>query len=124
MFENIRGAARLLRRNVAEELDRAKGKAVSHARMVLGARFIPEVVKYLHDSPVRSKIRFGQRAKGRGPFIARPIAGSKIRMLDGRQYVFFTDGSLRHAFGRVVGKMANRAAKRARRRGSLRAATA
>lgn len=115
MFEGIRGAARLLKRNVSEELDRANGKARSHARMILGARFIPEVMKALHTTPVRTKIRFGQRAKGRGPFIATKIAGSKIRMLDGRQYVFFTDGSLRHAFGRAVGKMAVKAAKRAKR---------
>lgn len=115
MFDKIRGVARIFKKTLQEELEHSKGKAVSRARKLLGATMIPQVTAGLQPYKRGEKFCLGRRPKGRGPFIARPIAGARIRMLDGRQYVFFSDGSLRHAFGRAVGKMAVKAAKRAKR---------
>jgi hypothetical protein len=37
---------------------------------------------------------------GKGPRVARPIAGAYVRMFDGDPMQYFTDGSLRHALGK------------------------
>lgn len=111
-----REVAKLVKRNYANAKDEGMGKAVSKARMILNARWIPEVVKFLHPER-RGLVR---RFKGRGPFIPQRIKGARIRMLDGKLYDFFSDGSLRHAFGRKIGKMARKALKRQHTRERLR----
>lgn len=47
---------------------------------------------------------------------SKPIAGALVRMHDREIMQFHTDGSLRHAGGRVKGKAARKAFKRMRRK--------
>lgn len=110
----------LVKKNYTDAKDSAAGKAVSHARLIRGGRFIPEVMKFLRPYRRGEKFCLGRRPKGRGPALAVPILGARIRMLDGKVYQFFSDGSLRHAFGRQIGKLARKALKRRRTRERVR----
>lgn len=69
----------------------------SHAKLFLQAKDIKELGPLLADGP------------------PRPIHGALVRTEDGARYCFHTDGSLRHAGGRIKGKAARKAHKRARR---------
>lgn len=101
MIRKAREAWHLLRKHYKEERAKQDGVAVSQARMVKQAKDIPEVRKQL--------------AAVEGPGGSQPIPGAGLRMLDGKPMQFFTDGSLRHALGKRVGKAARKAMKRARR---------
>ncbi len=75
-------------RELADNYRKAKaeiaGQAVSKARLVFNGLHVPGL----------------DIVKGKGPRVARPIAGAFVRMMDGDPMQYFTDGSLRHALGK------------------------
>lgn len=99
MIRKVREAMHVFRRHLKEVQAEQKGEARSRARMIKQAHDIPELRKALDA-----------HADG----AARPIQGAGVRMLDGTPMQFFSDGSLRHPFGRKVTKAARKKIKRMR----------
>lgn len=92
--------------------------------VALRSRVARVVLQALHVPGLRDEI--GLQAPFKDPLkstwvlrrdlgTAPRATSNRIKMLDGKPYVFWTDGSLRHAAGRVKGKANVKAAKRARR---------
>lgn len=96
MMGRLTGIGRELRENYDREKARIKGEARSQARMVKAAKDIEGIAESLTSGP------------------AKPIQGAGVRMKDGKPMVFHTDGSLRHAHGRAIGKAARKLLKKAR----------
>lgn len=88
MLNTLKRVGRVFKEHHAESKAELEGKARSKARLLLPARFIPELRKFLGTIN-------GQ--KHRGP--ARPILGAGIKMHDGRIMIYHSDGSLRSALG-------------------------
>lgn len=89
-------------RQLRENYNKAKaelvGKAVSRARLVFNGHHVPGL----------------DVVTGKGPRVARPIAGAFVRMMDGDPMQYHTDGSLRHAFGKPDKKERRRRIKKLR----------
>jgi hypothetical protein len=75
---------RELRDNYRKAKAQIDGKAMSAARLVYNGLHVPGL----------------DIVTGKGPRVARPIAGAFVRMMDGDPMQYFTDGSLRHALGK------------------------
>lgn len=77
MLRELRDNYRIAKAEIA-------GQALSRARLVFNGHHVPGL----------------NMITGTGPRVAKPIAGSFIRMMDGDPMQYYTDGSLRHALGK------------------------
>lgn len=102
MIGRARQAWRVFRQQLRQVKAEQQGVGISRARILHQAKDIPEIKSQL--------------AMVEGPGGAQKIPGAMTRMLDGKPMAFYTDGSLRHAFGRKVGKAARKLQKKARQR--------
>lgn len=98
-----------------------EGKAISKARLIKTLTAIAanqllsrKAPRFTKDRP-RRRLTFKERMQWLYERRPRPTQVG-LRLLDGRPVVFFSDGSLRHAYGRSVAKAAYKKLKRARRR--------
>ena len=95
----VSAAGTELKNNYKEEKVKLEGKALSKARLIKEWKDVPALAAAC--------------LKVEGP--PQPIEGAVVRTSDGKPMQYFSDGSLRHAFGRRLMKAERRALKRAKR---------
>jgi|SRR6185436_2572307 len=107
-----------LKHKYREAKAQLEGKAISKARLIKTLTAIDFSQLLSRRAPRRvgdRRLTFKERMQWLYDHRPRPTSVG-LRLMDGRPVVFFSDGSLRHAYGRAVAKAARKKLKRERRR--------